>query len=152
MRIFNKEKTVELHDPDLSLGYLEPDRLFVAHHEAVEYVPAKGHYEVVKEYPSGGRDVKFVEETPAVEAKDAYDEYEDIEIYIPFTTEELLTIKRNDRAILLSAFDKWEKAVLRGREQDDYVIMRWYQSLLNLEEQAFENVPERIKYYFEKFQ
>lgn len=147
MKIFNKDKTVELHDPDLLLGYLEPDRLFVAHHEAVEYVPAKGHYVTVKEYPSGGRDVKFVEETPAVEAKDAYDEYEDIEIYIPFTAEELLTIKRNDRAILLSAFDKWEKAVLRGREADDENIMQWYRKLLDLDESAFEDIPARVKYF-----
>ena len=119
MRIFNKDKTMELENPDLSLGYLKSDKLFIAHHESVEYVPPVGHYETIREYPNGGKDVKFVEEKPCVESQDAYDEYEDIEIYIPYMEEELLEIKRRERTALLWAFDKWEKAVLRGREQDE---------------------------------
>lgn len=59
----------------------------------------------------------------------------------------LLTKKRNKRKSLLEAFDKWEKAVLRGREEENDSIMLWYYDLLDLKESAFENVPERIKYY-----
>ena len=66
----------------------------------------------------------------------------------PILTEEAFKdIQRAKRTPLLNAFDKWEKAVLRGREQDDYVIMSWYHDLLNLTETAFENIPLRIKYY-----
>mgnify|MGYP001059806296 CR=1 FL=1 len=56
---------------------------------------------------------------------------------------------RQKRKSLLEAFDKWEKAVLRGREKDDTSIMSWYKNLLNLVENAFEteNIPDRIKYY-----
>lgn len=54
---------------------------------------------------------------------------------------------RARREPLLEAFDKWEKAVLRGREQDSVVVMGWYQDLLDLVPSAFENIPERIKYY-----
>lgn len=54
---------------------------------------------------------------------------------------------RARREPLLEAFDKWEKAVLRGRETDSVVIMGWYQDLLDLIPSAFENIPERIKYY-----
>ena len=56
---------------------------------------------------------------------------------------------RAKRRVLLAAFDKWEKAVLRGREVDDKNVMSWYTMLLNLVEYAFEtsNIPERIKYY-----
>lgn len=147
MRIFNKDKTMELENPDLSLGYLKSDKLFIAHHESVEYVPPVGHYETIREYPNGGKDVKFVEEKPCVESQDAYDEYEDIEIYIPYMEEELLEIKRRERTALLWAFDKWEKAVLRGREQDEEAVMSWYSSLLDLEGSAFVNIPTRIKYY-----
>lgn len=56
---------------------------------------------------------------------------------------------RFDRKPLLAAFDRWEKAVLRGRETDDSEIMQWYNKILDLESSAFntENIPERIKYY-----
>lgn len=63
------------------------------------------------------------------------------------TEEELLDQLRNKRKILLIAFDKWEKAVLRGRETDSTLIMQWYQNLLNLNQAAFDNIPERIQYY-----
>lgn len=61
--------------------------------------------------------------------------------------EELKNMLRAKRNSLLNAFDKWEKAVLRGREEDKGYIMAWYYDLLDLKEYAFENVPEEIKYY-----
>ncbi len=63
------------------------------------------------------------------------------------TEQDRLMVLREQRATLLSAFVKWEKAVLREREVDDYSIMTWYRDLLDLKETAFENVPARIKYY-----
>ncbi len=66
---------------------------------------------------------------------------------IVFSEEEILRDKRFNREPLLLAFDKWEKAVLRGREDDDEFIMQWYQDLLDLKDSAFETVPDRIKYY-----
>lgn len=59
-------------------------------------------------------------------------------------TDNELRIRRRP---LLEAFDKWEKAVLRGREQDSVVVMGWYQDLLDLAPSAFENIPERAQYY-----
>ena len=61
--------------------------------------------------------------------------------------EKELNKKRIKRKQLLEAFDKWEKAVLRGREEDDDSIMLWYYDLLDLKESAFENVPTAIQYY-----
>ena len=58
-----------------------------------------------------------------------------------------LAILRGKRSRLLTAFDKWEKAVLRGRETESLEIMNWFYNLLNLDEQAINNVPERVKYY-----
>ncbi len=61
--------------------------------------------------------------------------------------EEKLEQLRQQRKPLLEAFDKWEKAVLRGREEDNQEIMNWYQCLLDLSEDAFEKVPDVIEYY-----
>lgn len=89
MRIFNEEKTQEIDSPDLSKGRLEEGKLFVAHHDAVEKCEEIGHWETVREYGNGGKDVTWVVDTPAAEACDAYDEYEDVFVYIPYTEEEL---------------------------------------------------------------
>lgn len=86
----------EVQNPDLDLGYLTDEKLFVMHHPAVEYVKEIYHYETVKEYPNGGRDVKKVVDVPGVPAQDAWDEYEDIQRYTLYTPEEYAARHAND--------------------------------------------------------
>ena len=89
MRVFNKDKTVELFEYDVDKGYLVLEKLFIAHHEAIEKVDGKFHYETIKEFPNGGKEVKKVWDIEPAEEKDAWDEYEDIQVYIPYTEKEL---------------------------------------------------------------
>lgn len=89
MRILDSNNQ-ELTNPDLALGRLQAEEIFVAHHNAVKAVKEVGHYEVVAEYSNGGKDVAWVIDTPGVTAKDAWDEYETIQRYIPYTEEELV--------------------------------------------------------------
>lgn len=88
MRIFDKNG-IEIESPDLGKGYLKNDRLLIQHHEAVEAVEEVGHWETVAEYPNGGQDVEWIVDTPGVEAAEAWDEYEEILRYIPYTETEL---------------------------------------------------------------
>lgn len=88
MRIFDNNG-IEIESPDLEKGYLKNDSLFIMHHEEIKGVEEVGHYEVVAEYENGGQDVEWIVDTPGVEAKEAWDEYEDILRYIPFTEIEL---------------------------------------------------------------
>ena len=90
MRILD-ENNIEIEKPDFSKGYLKPDSIFVCHHEATEEVEEVGHYEVVKEYPNGGKDVEYIIDTPAVEAREAWDEFEDIQRFVPFKEKEIAT-------------------------------------------------------------
>ena len=83
----------ELQSYDPEAGYLQPEELLVCHHDAVEAVEEKGHYETVAEYPNGGKDVEWVVDTPGIEAKQAYDEYETIFRYLPYTKQELISIQ-----------------------------------------------------------
>lgn len=91
MRVFNEDKTQELNlnELDFTKGYLKSDKLLITHHEAVEAVKEQGHYETIKEYPNGGKDVEWIVDVPAVESREAYSEYEDISIYIQYTEKEL---------------------------------------------------------------
>lgn len=83
--------------PDMELGYLVEDTETV-HHDAIEAVKEVSHYETVAEYPNGGRDVRKVVDTPAVEGREAYDETVAIQRYIRYTSEELTQRKADQEA------------------------------------------------------
>ena len=85
--IYN-EQMERIEHPDLTLGYLRPGTR-TEHHEAVEGVQEVCHYETVAEYPNGGMDVRKVVDVQGVEAQAAWDEEIPIQIYVPFTQEEL---------------------------------------------------------------
>ena len=90
MRILD-ENNIELTEEqiNLELGYLRPESIISIHHEAIEEIKEVGHYEVIAEYPNGGKDVAWIIDVPGIEAKEAWDEYEDIQRYILYTEEEL---------------------------------------------------------------
>lgn len=77
MRIID-ENGNEVMNPDYESGYTTEDEIFIAHHDAVEAVEETWHYEVVKYYPNGGKDVEKVIDIPGVPAQEAWDEYETI--------------------------------------------------------------------------
>ena len=85
--IYN-EQMEHIENPDLSLGYMT-DSVRTVHHEAVEGVTEVWHYETVAEYPNGGKDVQKVVDVPGVEAREAWDEEIPIQIYVPYTQDEL---------------------------------------------------------------
>ena len=87
MEIYN-ESMERIERYDLSLGYLKPGTRTV-HHDAVEGVTEVWHYETVAEYPNGGKDVQKVVDVPGVEAKPTWDEEIAIQIYVPYTQDEL---------------------------------------------------------------
>ena len=79
---------VEIASPDLTKGYLIQETQTVRH-DAVEGVEEVSHYETIREYPNGGKDVKKVVDVKAVPAQDAYDEEVEVQRYILYTAEEL---------------------------------------------------------------
>lgn len=91
MKIYNEDKTRELNreEIDLNNGYLITEKELV-HHEVQEYIPEKGHYITLAEYPNGGKDVEWVVDAPMQEERDAYDEEVEYQKYIEYTKEELL--------------------------------------------------------------
>lgn len=90
MRIFD-ENGMEVSSFDHSKGYVEAKEILLKHHEAVEAVEEKGHYEVVREYPNGGKEVEWVVDVPGVEAREAWDEMETVLQFIPYTAKEFAT-------------------------------------------------------------
>ena len=111
MRIFDqKGNELRTEAVDCKKGRLVEDRLLITRHKAVKPVAEQGHWKTVKEYPNGGKEVEWVVDVPAVEARDAWDEYEDIMRYIPF-----------DDAALRKARIAELKQLLRDT---DYVVLK----------------------------
>lgn len=104
MRVFDKLGNL-LESYDITQGRLVNDRILVSQHAAVEKVKERGHYEVEREYPNGGKDFRWIVDVPAVEAKEAWDEYEDILRFIPFTEKELATNRITDLKRMLADSD-----------------------------------------------
>lgn len=90
MRIFNEDKTIELNNIDETKGYLKADKILLKHIDKVE---EQGHYETIKEYANGGKDIAYVIDKPAVEEQDIY---EDIKVFIPYTNDELISNEINN--------------------------------------------------------
>lgn len=119
MRVFNEDKTQELKEYDLNKGHLELDKLFIRHHETVEEIKEQWHYETIAEYPNGGKDVEKIIDVPYQAPQEAFDEYEDIYVYIPYTYEELEELNKPSELEIL----KREQEVTAQAVQDLILTM-----------------------------
>lgn len=134
MRVFNKDKTIELKEYDLDRGFLVDDEIEVAHeaeivhHEAIAHVEEQGHYEVIKEYPNGGKDVKWVVDVPYVEGNEAYDEevkpaytsLEQIKVYIPYPESYWEEKRKNEENLKRIEEEKRKEEERLLQEQKDF--------------------------------
>lgn len=85
MKIYDEALETALQNPDLTRGKLESARRVTVHHDAV---PASVRYEVMPgtvtaDCPEGLR------QEITTPAQDAWDEYEDVQRYVPYTDAEL---------------------------------------------------------------
>lgn len=96
MRVFNKAKTKELTEYDLTKGYLKNDTL-INHIPEVVAVEEKSHQEVIAEYENGGKDVVTIIDVEGVPYQPARDEEEPILVYIPYTKAELTKMASEKR-------------------------------------------------------
>lgn len=140
MKVYNQEKTHEISNYDLTKGYLVSDKILKEHHEAVEAKDAVYDRVLIKEYPSGGKEYKTIIVSPAVEAKEAWDEYEDIRVYIPYTEAELQ--EQYENAVNALIREKYtlsqELAILRQRDTkpDEYNAYNAYCEMCKIEAKA----------------
>lgn len=157
MRVFNENKTQELQTFDLIAGKLVEGKIFRQHHDAVAAVPGKTAeqqaqeleatgrqvvrkngeiFSVEKVYANGGRVLNEIKDIEPVEAKEAWDEYEDIYIYIPFTAEELkqneLNNIRNRRSFecfcVVDRGKLWYDGLTAAQLEE---LKAWYQAWLD---------------------
>ena len=146
MKVYNQEKTQEITDYDLTKGYLVSDKMLKEHHEAVEAKEAVYDRILIKEYPSGGKEYKTVLVTPATEAKEAWDEYENIQVYIPYTENELQ--QQYENAVNTLIREKYtlsqELAILRQRDSkpEEYAAYNAYCEDCKAQAKAKYNIGE----------
>ena len=136
MRIFDETKTKEISNPNTEKGYLQSDKLFIKHYNAVE---EQGHYETIKEYENGGKDVEWVVDIEGVEE---HDEYEDILVYIPYTEKQLAEMHIGELKQKLADTDYQAIKYAEGELTDEeYAPMKaqrkvWRKEINELEEKT----------------
>lgn len=109
---------------DYAKGYLTV-RKRIHHHPAVEAAAELGHMETIEEYPAtGGRDVRWVVDTPGADAREAWDEEETYTEYVRYTEEELAAIAA-ERA-KPSAEERLNKAEALAAQQDELLLQLMY--------------------------
>lgn len=144
MRILD-EYGVEISAFDPTKGRVEEKKILLKHHEAVEAVEEVGHYEVVKEYPNGGKDTEWVVDVPGVEAREAWDEFETVLQFIPFTKQELATQRIAELKQMLRDTDFHILKIVEGvatlRECAEIIAKRiaWRQEINELERERSES-------------
>ena len=111
MKIYDADLLHELQNPDLTRGKLETARRVTVHHDAV---PASVRYEVMPgtvtaDCPEGLR------QEITTPAQEAWDEYEEVQRYVPYTDAELAEIAEKAQAEKDAAerADKEEEAARR---------------------------------------
>lgn len=80
---------LEEADIDLNLGCVREERRLVAHHEATPEVLEQSHWEEIAVDESGFSASSKVIDVPYQPAREAWDEYETVGVFHPYTDEEL---------------------------------------------------------------
>lgn len=123
MKIYNETKTEILENPDLTLGYLTSDT-FTKHIDYVAPVEEQGHYVTLREYPeTGGKEVEWVVDVPEVKEVLEHDEREAIQLYIPYTEDEIKKMKAQRLHAELQSF----------LSDTDYAVIKCGELKLDLE-------------------
>lgn len=135
MKVYNQSKTQMLTEYDLEKGYLVSDKILVDTLPAQEEIKEQGHYETVNEYENGGKDVKWVIDIQGQPAREETPVYEDVQVYILYTEEEILDNLRARRE------EECFSVINRGKLWYDnlepsqlYELQIWYEDWLDVTE------------------
>lgn len=104
MKVYDDKLMMELKDYDLTKGHLEDAQIVSKHHAAT---PRKFHYETMEHDSISGLRHE-VEDAPA---QPAWDEYEAVKRYVPYTEEELAAIaeKEKQEKLATEEFERQQK-------------------------------------------
>ena len=143
-KVYNEELTEVLTNYDLEKGKLS-QKTKTIHHDEIEGQEEIIHYEVIQEYPNGGKDVELVIDQPKIEHQDAYDEEKVYTVYIPYTEKEIKTIE----------YQKEMNEVKQELASTDYEAIKYAEGWFTEEEYApikqhREELREKIRQLEEK--
>ena len=135
MEVYNKDKTEIVSEYDLSKGRLEHETRTI-YHETVAEVVEQFHYEVVKEYENGGKDVEKVVDVEGKPGHDAYEETEDILVYIPYTETELQHIEDEKTYSELNTWFDWYDMQANQYERTKRLGIKYDRDIIALDTEA----------------
>ena len=112
MKIYT-EKGMEIQSPNLDKGFLTTEQRIVAEHPAEPEIPAVTHVETM----DGTDGLKcIVEDSPAIPAKEAWTEYETVQIYHEYTPAQLAERSKPTQEERLTALENCVLELMLGGE------------------------------------
>lgn len=164
MKIYNQDKTEVIENPNLEKGYLEMDYITkiipeqkeikkVSHHEVVRIFYKDGTSSSLEDFDETkeirGRELKEVVDVEPIPYVAEHEEKEEIQVYIPYTEEQLLEIKKNQfRAWREKYFNVIDRAVwFDCLTEDDKNKVRIFRTKLLTITDTFEypEIPDCVK-------
>jgi hypothetical protein len=136
--------------PDLSRGELKLDTL-VTNYPEVEAVEEKGHYETIREYDNGGKDVKWVVDVKGIKYQPEREEVEHIYVYIAYTQEQILELQKEELRqtrdtecfLIINRGKLWYDTLTSEQTEE---LKEWYRAWLDVTKTLVEPTkPEWIK-------
>ncbi len=118
MQVYNQDKTQILTEYDLTKGRLLSDYLEEIVPE-VQEVKEQGHYETIKEYSNGGKDVKWVVDVKGVKYQPQSIRKIPITIYVPYSEDEIKQLQITSKIQRLEELTKDFAQVEAGLVIDD---------------------------------
>lgn len=118
MKVYNQDKTQVLEMYDLEKGYLKPAMLKIHHEEQPE---VKGVFDTKKWVENGIPKIKIITIVEPIPYRAAYDEYEKINVYIPYTEKQLAEREIAQIKAKLNAWDYKTSKYVDG----DYTEAEW---------------------------
>ncbi len=143
MRIFDNYKIKEIQKNEVNLltEKLVEDKLFVCHHDAIQEVQKQSHFEVVRMYPNGGKDLKEVVDVEYVKPQEAFDEYENILKVEPLTKEEILNnLRRLREEQCFSVVNRGMVWYSQIDSNQNLELLRWYKEWLDITDKYVDGI------------
>lgn len=130
--VYAQDKTTILTNPDLTKGKIVKEQVFVKHHDEKEF------YEQIPVFDNDGK-ITGYENGEYLGGQGAFDAYEYIKAYIPYTVDELNTIKEKKYK------DKVKQLIQEKYDIDDELAIQRQKDTKTLEYQKYNNYCEECK-------
>ena len=142
MRVFNEDKTQEIEQDKIDYSKYQLENDVIIHHiKEQPFIARETHYEVIAEYPNGGKDVKEVVDVEGQEYIPEHDEEEKILKLVrlpeyvepePIPVDDLTWLRNEREGVCFTVINRGKLWYDNLTEQQLQELDEWYHAWLDI--------------------